>query len=163
MVITSDRSATSASRRAWTALGAVMDPEIPVLSVVDLGIVNSVQADDHSVDVSITPTYVACVASEIMQSDIIAALQDAEFKNVSVKVVRSPAWSSDRMTALGRARLDAYGIAPPALKGQENQSPTCPVCGSTHSRLVSEFSSSACRALYRCESCGEPFDRFKCK
>lgn len=149
--------------RAWDVVSSVMDPEIPAISVVDLGIINSVDVSNGGVAVSMTPTYVACIATHIMSDEIKVALEQAGFDNVSVTLKRAPAWTSDRMTPQGQARLAEYGIAPPAPRTSPNATPECPNCGSKATHLVSVFGSSACKSLHKCNDCGEPFERFKCK
>ncbi len=154
----------------WKALEEVTDPEIPVLTVQDLGIVREVNvSEDRAVEVVITPTYSGCPAMNTIEINIKAVLQEKGYEPVKVTTVLSPAWTTDWMSEAGRNKLRAYGIAPPlegtedksALFGDEKQVP-CPHCGSGNTRLVSQFGSTACKALYRCQDCLEPFDYFKC-
>lgn len=155
--------------RAWAAAATVSDPEIPVLSIADLGVLREVKvAANGHVTAVITPTYSGCPAMRMIEFEIIRALDIAGFDNAEVETVLSPAWTTDWMTETGKAKLRDYGIAPPktssnsrrALFGEETVS--CPKCGSDHTERVSEFGSTACKALYRCRDCAEPFDYFKC-
>jgi ring-1,2-phenylacetyl-CoA epoxidase subunit PaaD len=154
----------------WDILEAVADPEIPVLTINDLGIVRDVQLhSDGSVEVIITPTYSGCPAMQMIEVNIKAALQENGYEQVKVTSVLSPAWTTDWMTESGRQKLKTYGIAPPepgsadkgALFGEERRI-TCPHCGSGNTRLVSQFGSTPCKAMYQCRECLEPFDYFKC-
>ena len=154
-------------RRAWAAASAVVDPEIPVLTVADLGVLRDVKVVNGAVEAIITPTYSGCPAMTMIALEIEMALERAGFPAPRITTVLSPAWSTDWMTPEGRAKLKDFGIAPPgekasrrALFGQE--SVACPRCGSTEVERVSEFGSTACKALYRCRTCVEPFDAFKC-
>ena len=155
----------SAQERILAALAHVPDPEIPVVSVVDLGIVREVRADPPGV--LITPTYSGCPATLAIEASVRTALDEAGFRDVPVKTVLSPAWSTDWISERGRAQLLAYGIAPPprgagsrSLRGRDVVE--CPRCGSSDTVEVSRFGSTPCKALWRCSSCLEPFDRFKC-
>ena len=162
--------AGDAVARAQAVLATVPDPEIPVLSLLDLGVVRSLDAKpDGSIDVGVSPTYSGCPATAVIRADIAAALGAAGFAPVRVRDVLSPPWTSDWISADGRRKLEAYGIAPPpapvgsvrALTAPEPR-PSCPRCGSEDTELVSEFGSTPCKALHRCRTCLEPFDRFKC-
>jgi ring-1,2-phenylacetyl-CoA epoxidase subunit PaaD len=135
-------------------LETVMDPEIPVVSVIDLGIVRDVTADR----VRITPTYSGCPATEVIERTIREALDAAGFREVVIETELSPPWTTDWITDQGKAALRAYGIAPPELA----KAATCPQCGSTDTEEVSRFGSTPCKAQWRCKTCLEPFDRFKC-
>jgi ring-1,2-phenylacetyl-CoA epoxidase subunit PaaD len=155
---------------ARVVLGNVPDPEIPVLSLVDLGIIRSIALGaDGTLDVGVSPTYSGCPATAVIRADIVAALEAAGFARPRVRDVLSPPWSSDWISAEGRRKLAAYGIAPPpapvasvrALVAPEPD-PACPRCGSADTELLSEFGSTPCMALHRCRACREPFDRFKC-
>lgn len=137
----------------WEVLRAVPDPEIPVLSIVDLGIVRS--ADEHRV--VLTPTYTGCPATLVIETMVREALNAAGFRNVAIETTLSPPWTTDWITPEGRAKLHAYGIAPPT-RGV----PDCPQCGSTLTEEISRFGSTPCKSLWRCRSCAEPFDLFKC-
>ncbi|TMJ19243.1 MAG: phenylacetate-CoA oxygenase subunit PaaJ [Alphaproteobacteria bacterium] len=138
----------------WDVLRDVPDPEIPVVSVVDLGIVRTVTADR----VTITPTYTGCPATQVIERDIRAALDAAGYRGVAIETVLSPPWTTDWIGPAGRAKLHAYGIAPPSTAATA----TCPQCGSSDTEEVSRFGSTPCKALWRCRACAEPFDRFKC-
>ncbi|HYJ30623.1 MAG TPA: 1,2-phenylacetyl-CoA epoxidase subunit PaaD [Allosphingosinicella sp.] len=140
----------------WQVLHSVPDPEIPVLSIVDLGIVRSVSTDR----VTITPTYTGCPATQVIERDIRDALDAAGYRQVRIETVLAPPWTTDWITPEGRARLHAYGIAPPLAAGQ--RTPACPQCGSVETREISRFGSTPCKALWRCLACAEPFDLFKC-
>jgi ring-1,2-phenylacetyl-CoA epoxidase subunit PaaD len=131
-----------------------MDPEIPVVSVADLGIVRDVTPDQ----VTITPTYSGCPATDVIHRDIRAALDGAGFGQVAIKTSLSPPWTTDWISERGKQALRAYGIAPPDLA----KAATCPQCGSTDTEEVSRFGSTPCKAQWRCKACLEPFDRFKC-
>ena len=135
-------------------LETVMDPEIPVVSVVDLGIVREVSAER----VAITPTYSGCPATEVIERTIREALNAAGFGDVRIETELTPPWTTDWISDKGRAALNAYGIAPPDLA----KAVTCPQCGSTDTEEVSRFGSTPCKAQWRCKACLEPFDRFKC-
>ncbi|MEO7081497.1 MAG: 1,2-phenylacetyl-CoA epoxidase subunit PaaD [Flavobacteriales bacterium] len=149
-------------------LEQVKDPEIPVISIRELGVLREVNLDGDLVEVIITPTYSGCPAMDVMQEDVEKALRDAGIQNFRVKQVLSPAWSTDWISESGRKKLLEYGIAPPphtsdirALKGGVPVT-ACPQCGSTDTMLVSQFGSTPCKALYKCNACLEPFDLFKC-
>ena len=148
-------------------LADVPDPEIPVLSIVDLGIVRDVQCDGGVV-VSLSPTYSGCPATEVIESSVIAALEDRGISDVSVKRVLSPPWTTDWISDTGREKLREYGIAPPEAGGgkrallEGQRTVNCPKCESENTELVSEFGSTACKASYRCTDCLEPFEYFKC-
>ena len=150
----------------WEWLDAVPDPEIPVISVVDLGIVRGVAWEGDTLEVAVTPTYSGCPAMDTISDDIKTTLQINGFDNVSVSTVLTPAWSSDFISDIGREKLREFGIAPPqkgANKGAiTKELVSCPQCGSEHTELVSQFGSTACKALYKCQDCLEPFDYFKC-
>ena len=154
-------------RRAWDAVAEVVDPEIPVLTIADLGVLRDVSVSDGRVEVTITPTYSGCPAMNMIALEIEMALERAGFRGSKVRTVLSPAWTTDWMSEDGRRKLRDYGIAPPqastsrrALFGVEKV--VCPQCGSGDTELLSEFGSTSCKALWRCKSCREPFDYFKC-
>ena len=156
-------------RRVWELLAKVLDPEIPVLSIVDLGIVREVrQQADGRVKVAITPTYSGCPATEVIRVLVRAALDAGGHADAIVEEQLSPAWTSDWLTPAGREKLRAFGIAPPeesvASPRQLVGAPavSCPRCGSRSTERISEFGSTPCKAHYRCGACGEPFDYFKC-
>ena len=145
-------------------LSNVCDPEIPVLSLQDLGVLREVRLEDDVVQITITPTYAGCPALEVMRADIETAMAEAGYQKVEIKQRLSPAWTTDWMSSEGRKKLRAYGIAPPASTAcGKNASPIeCPQCNSDDVKKISEFGSTACKALYQCRACLEPFDYFKC-
>jgi ring-1,2-phenylacetyl-CoA epoxidase subunit PaaD len=155
---------------ARAALETVTDPEIPVLTISDLGIIREVKVSDDEVEVIITPTYTGCPAMDMIAANIRLSLAEQGIRKVKVTSVLSPAWTTDWMSDAGREKLRAYGIAPPNPRQvvcdtrmfSEEESVQCPHCLSHHTTLVSRFGSTACKALYRCEDCKEPFDYFKC-
>lgn len=154
-------------QRAWNAAASVVDPEIPVLTIADLGVLRDVVLDGDHVEVEITPTYSGCPAMNMIALEIEVALERAGFHHPRVRTVLSPAWTTDWMTEEGRQKLRAYGIAPPQAAGSRralfgNQAVACPQCGSDNTELLSEFGSTSCKALWRCKACREPFDYFKC-
>ena len=138
----------------WDVLAAVPDPEIPAVSVVDLGIVRGVE-DGR---VIITPTYSGCPATEVIERSIREALDAAGFRQIGIETRMAPPWTTDWISDSGKAKLAEYGIAPPDLA----RAATCPQCGSTDTEEVSRFGSTPCKAQWRCRQCLEPFDRFKC-
>ena len=149
---------TPAEDALWELLARVPDPEIPVLSIVDLGVVRYVRrAADGALHVGITPTYTGCPATAAIRSATRAALDAAGFSAVLLEEVLSPPWTSDWVTPAGRAKLLAFGIAPPAAAPVR-----CPRCGSPATERISEFGSTPCKAHYVCSACREPFDHFKC-
>jgi ring-1,2-phenylacetyl-CoA epoxidase subunit PaaD len=155
-------------QRAWDAAASVTDPEIPVLTIADLGVLREVVVrSDGGIDVAVTPTYSGCPAMNTIVFEVAVALDYAGFPGANVRTVLSPAWTTDWMSDAGRAKLRDYGIAPPvqassrrALFGVERVE--CPQCGSGKTELLSEFGSTSCKALWRCKACREPFDYFKC-
>jgi len=153
-------AADSGETRVWQVLRSVMDPEIPVLSVVDLGVVRYVRSEGGLLRVGITPTYSGCPATEVIQRSVREALARAEVGTVVVETVLSPPWSSEWLTEEGRRKLEAFGIAAPSARAPANIA--CPRCGSHEVERVSEFGSTPCKAHYRCGHCLEPFDVFKC-
>ncbi|MEX3009082.1 1,2-phenylacetyl-CoA epoxidase subunit PaaD [Hoeflea sp. TYP-13] len=164
-----ENSQSAVRKAAWDAAAAVPDPEIPVVTVEDLGILRSVEiADDGTIVAKVTPTYSGCPATQFIEQMVLEALQQAGFKDARVEAVLSPAWTTDWISDDGKEKLRKYGIAPPqktsnskrALFGETVVS--CPHCGSEETERVSEFGSTPCKALYRCNECKEPFDYFKC-
>lgn len=158
---------------AHTILGlleSVTDPEIPVLSILDLGIVREVMVKNNGeLEIVITPTYTGCPAMNTIEWDIRATLMENGLPSVKITTVLAPAWTTDWMSEKGKRNLKEYGIAPPMAQPRINKmlfaepaKPECPHCGSTDTEMVSEFGSTACKALYRCKDCQEPFDYFKC-
>lgn len=150
-------------------LGEVHDPEVPVLSILDLGIVRDVRVEE-GLEIVITPTYSGCPAMDMIRKEIVTTLNQHGYEHVKVTTVLSPAWTTEWMSQEGKDKLRAYGIAPPNPLQQvcqirpfhRDEAVQCPHCGSYHTSLISEFGSTACKALYKCEDCKEPFDYFKC-
>lgn len=163
---------TDRIRKAWKTLGTVMDPEVPVLSITDLGIVRSISEDEEegTLTVTITPTYSGCPAMDVIRMQIRLALLESGLDKVNLLTVLSPAWTTEWMSQEGKDKLRAFGIAPPnpvqPVCDMEffvaQQAVQCPRCLSYNTTLVSQFGSTACKAQYRCEECREPFDYFKC-
>ncbi len=158
------------TQEVWRILETVYDPEVPVLSVLDLGIVRDVKLQDEELEVIITPTYSGCPAMDVISINIKMELLANGYKNVSVKQVLSPAWTTDWMSEAGKQKLKEYGIAPPHPRQQvcsnelfaAGEAVQCPRCNSYHTVRISEFGSTACKALFQCNDCHEPFDYFKC-
>lgn len=154
-------------KELWDLLDQVKDPEVPVLSIWDLGILRDVKRDGDRIVVTITPTYSGCPAMNTITDDVIAALKTHGYNDVEVKTRLSPAWSSEWMSSSGRRKLRNYGVAPPedADLDEDGLTPDahalCPHCGSRNTRRISEFGSTACKALFQCNDCNEPFDYFK--
>ena len=157
--------------RAWEILAGVADPEIPVISVVDLGIVRDVREEGGALEVTVTPTYSGCPATQVIEASIRRALAEAGF-DATVRTSLAPAWTTDWMTAAGRDKLARFGIAPPGPCAPDAPVPirlfrtaptavACPHCGAADTERLAEFGSTACKALYRCRECREPFDYFK--
>jgi ring-1,2-phenylacetyl-CoA epoxidase subunit PaaD len=145
----------------------VYDPEIPVLSIIDLGIIRDIQLNNDDVEVFITPTYSGCPALDVISINIRLALLENGFKKIKITQQLSPAWTTDWMTENGKEKLQAYGIAPPIGKSFDKKNlevlkVECPLCHSLNTKLISQFGSTACKALYQCNDCLEPFDYFKC-
>jgi ring-1,2-phenylacetyl-CoA epoxidase subunit PaaD len=163
-----DEVARELRSRARAAAASVVDPELPVLTIEDLGVLRDVRvAEDGLVEVAITPTYSGCPAMNVIACDVALALERAGIANARVKTVLLPAWTTDWMSEEGRRKLNEYGIAPPAPKATRRalfgvEAIACPRCGSQETEKIAEFGSTACKALWRCRSCGEPFDYFKC-
>lgn len=154
---------------ASAVLAGIPDPEIPVISITELGIVRAVSVDGDSVEVTITPTYSGCPALHAIEEDVVARLRAAGFADVKLKTALAPAWTTDWIAPEARERLRAYGIVPPhAVSGADThrihlhaRSIACPRCASANTERISEFGSTACKAMYRCLDCREPFDYFK--
>jgi ring-1,2-phenylacetyl-CoA epoxidase subunit PaaD len=161
-------------QKIWSILSAVCDPEVPVLSVIDLGIIRDVKLigtnEEEGIEVVITPTYSGCPAMDVIRMNIRMELLQHGYKNVQITTVLSPAWTTDWMTEAGKQKLKAYGIAPPNPRQQvcntqlfaEDEAVQCPHCNSYNTRRISEFGSTACKSLFQCNDCQEPFDYFKC-
>lgn len=161
-----------AAAQVWDIAATVCDPEIPVLTIEDLGILRDARVDDdaghRSVEVTITPTYSGCPAMDAIRDDLVAALTGHGYPDVRVKLVLSPPWTTDWMTDSGKAKLEQYGIAPPSGRSGLRSGPVrlglsvkCPQCSSLNTRELSRFGSTSCKALYVCQDCKEPFDYFK--
>ncbi len=153
----------------WQVLEQVSDPEIPVLSVLDLGIVRKVDIENEQVQVTITPTYSGCPAMNTIATEIEQVLRKAGFNDIKVETQLSPAWTTDWLTETGKQKLEDYGIAPPVQPTPDTTrlfgkavAVRCPQCKSSNTRMVSQFGSTACKAFYQCNDCLEPFDYFKC-
>ena len=162
-VSTGRTASRSATDQAWAIAAAVLDPEVPVLTIEDLGILRSVEVSD-GVTVTITPTYSGCPAMEAIRDDILAAFAGAGLDDVDVRFVLSPAWTTDWMSDEGRRKLEEYGVAPPGRTDRPVAlalSVRCPQCGSPETRELSRFGSTACKSLWVCSACREPFDHFK--
>lgn len=160
--------------QVWAWLGDVADPEIPVISIVDLGIVREVRLMDDACVVTITPTYSGCPAMAVIAESVSEALRAHGLEHVRIESRLAPAWTTDWMSEPGKAALKGYGIAPPVqqaidisglhagIRRRAAPAVSCPNCGSPHTQLTSEFGSTPCKALYKCLDCREPFDYFKC-
>ena len=151
----------------WELLGEVPDPEIPVVSVIDLGMVRAVNLKNSGVEIDVAPTYSGCPATEVIEDSIVRNLTERGVEGVSVRRVLSPPWTTDWITEEGRQKLRDYGIAPPGTTAGKREllgktTIECPRCASGHTTLVSEFGSTACKAAWKCEACLEPFEYFKC-
>jgi len=156
--------------RAWAAASGVADPELPVLTIAELGILRDVRVDEGgTVEVAITPTYTGCPATAVIALDVVTAMERAGITGCRVRTVLSPPWTSDWLTPEGRRKLVEAGIAPPACGVGTARAAlfaadpvACPRCGGSATERLAEFGATACKALYRCRSCGEPFEHFKC-
>jgi ring-1,2-phenylacetyl-CoA epoxidase subunit PaaD len=156
-----------AEQKIWKLLEQVYDPEIPVLSVIDLGIIRDVNVNNEEIEVFITPTYSGCPAMDVMAMNIRMVFLQNGFEKIKITQQLSPAWTTDWMTEKGKEKLKIYGIAPPFGKSfdkkyLEELKVECPLCHSANTKLISQFGSTACKALYQCNDCLEPFDYFKC-
>ncbi|MBW9121536.1 phenylacetate-CoA oxygenase subunit PaaJ [Microbacterium trichothecenolyticum] len=155
------------ARRAWEVAASVLDPEVPVLTIEDLGVLRDVAVDDGRVTVTLTPTYSGCPAMDAIRDDVVLALTAAGYEDVEVRLVLTPAWTTDWMTEAGKRKLVEYGIAPPSGRAavggpiRLQLSVRCPRCGSLDTRELARFGSTSCKALYECRACLEPFDHFK--
>ena len=143
----------------WQWLAAVPDPEIPVISLVDLGVIRDVAWDGDTLVVTVTPTYSGCPATRVINLDIEQALRARGVGKVKLERRLAPPWTTDWLSAAGREKLSAYGIAPPVERGRNV---ACPRCGSNQTEKISQFGSTPCKAHFRCRECLEPFDHFKC-
>ncbi len=171
MVTLSERQSRSAAMPAagdaWRIAAAVPDPEVPVLTIEDLGVLRDVAIDSDRVTVTITPTYSGCPAVDAIRDDIVLALTAAGFADVDVRLTLTPAWTTDWMSDVGKDKLRAYGIAPPTGRAAASGiirlalAVKCPRCGSLDTKELARFGSTSCKALYECRACLEPFDHFK--
>lgn len=161
-----DKLSDPETYRIWQLVSSIPDPEIPVISIGELGMVRGVQKQDTQWVVKFTPTYSGCPATDMLMSDIRTTLAQEGIRDVSIEVQLDPAWTTDWMQESSKQKLREYGIAPPDRKACTqtaiNPQPQCPQCGSDNSKMVSEFGSTACKAHYQCRDCKEPFDYFKC-
>ena len=167
--VNGQRSTVNGTDRALEILQGVMDPEVPVLSVVELGVVRGIVVTGDAVTVTITPTYTGCPAMQVIEEDIRAALAAGGFREVTITTVYAPAWTTDWMSSAAREKLRAYGIAPPHVVGHAPPVPLgptvrrveCPYCGSSNTTTASEFGATACKSLHVCHACRQPFEHFK--
>lgn len=173
--MSTESALTGKEKYIWGLLKEIKDPEIPVLSIVDLGIVREIkiqsppsglvdgQTGDAGIEVVITPTYTGCPAMDLITTNIRLALAGYGFSNVKITTVISPAWTTEWMSEEGKQMLKEYGIAPPDKRFSiPKDGVECPLCHSSNTKLISEFGSTACKSLYQCKDCMEPFDYFKC-
>ena len=162
-------SRTHSQEQIFKLLSEIPDPEIPVINIIELGILREVKFVDEVCIVVITPTYTGCPAMKVIEDDIRIKLKEIGIDKVKVELVLSPAWTTDWISDVAKEKLRAYGIAPPdhssvdkkVLLGKARDL-KCPLCGSIHTEMISQFGSTACKALFRCLDCKEPFDYFKC-
>lgn len=154
--------------RVWDIAAQVLDPEVPVLTIADLGVLRDASFDGVTARVVITPTYSGCPAIDQMRDDVVALLTEAGYERVEVSVTLAPAWTTDWMSAEGKEKLEAYGIAPPRVRSAELRGPIpvsigvkCPHCHSLRTREIARFGSTSCKSLFECLACLEPFDYFK--
>lgn len=160
----------SSEQHIWDLIKDIPDPEIPVLTIVDLGVIREVKKTSDEVVVTITPTYTGCPAMNQFEDDIVNTLKDNGVANVRIETSYDPAWTTDWMSEEAKKKLQDYGIAPPQEKtsdknyiiGKEKKQVICPQCKSADTKMISQFGSTACKALYQCNDCKEPFDYFKC-
>jgi ring-1,2-phenylacetyl-CoA epoxidase subunit PaaD len=163
-------TATIDKKTLYAYLEEIKDPEVPVLSIIDLGIVRDIQINKDELEVIITPTYTGCPAMDMIAANIRILLSTLGFKKIKITTALSPAWTTDWMSEEGKRKLKQYGIAPPNPRQQvcsnklfaADEAVQCPQCNSYHTHRISEFGSTACKALYKCDDCKEPFDYFKC-
>jgi ring-1,2-phenylacetyl-CoA epoxidase subunit PaaD len=156
--------------KVWDLIREIPDPEIPVLTISDLGVIRDVTNEEGIFVVTITPTYTGCPAMNQFEDDILSTLAKNGYENVRIKTVYEPAWTTDWLSQNAKQKLQDYGIAPPEEKttdkkyliGQEKKGVICPQCKSSNTKMISQFGSTACKALYQCQDCKEPFDYFKC-
>lgn len=168
VVTVATASATELRDRAWRLAATVLDPEVPVLTIEDLGVLRDVRIEGETTVVTLTPTYSGCPAIDQMRDDVLLTLTAEGFRDVRVDFTLAPAWTTDWMSEAGKAKLEQYGIAPPTHRAGERSGPIplslgvkCPRCGSLRTREVSRFGSTACKSHFECLACLEPFDHFK--
>jgi ring-1,2-phenylacetyl-CoA epoxidase subunit PaaD len=156
-------------QQIWELLNEVKDPEVPVLSILDLGIVRSIKTEGNQIQITITPTYSGCPAMDVISMDVRLKLLEHGYKNIEIIQSLSPAWTTDWMSEEGKRKLKEFGIAPPNPKQQfckeemfQQEAVQCPLCNSYHTERISQFGSTACKAIYQCNECKETFDYFKC-
>jgi len=154
------------SQQVWQILEEVKDPEIPVVSVVEMGLIRQVSLDEDQVFVRMTPTFAGCPALQVMRSEIEARLKQAGANHVQVQLILSPPWSTDWITTQARKKLKAFGLAPPPQHGGDferllQEAATCPYCDSQNTELKNDFGPTLCRAIYVCQDCKQPFEQFK--
>ena len=152
----------SSCPQLWDLLDQVKDPEIPALSLWDLGVLQDIVADKQGIKVVITPTYSGCPAMVQMEQDIRQLLTSAGYQSLQIETRLSPPWNTEMISDRGRRQLFDYGIAPPLSRSSREGRVICPQCGSKNTQQLSQFGSTACKALYKCDECLEPFDYFKC-
>jgi ring-1,2-phenylacetyl-CoA epoxidase subunit PaaD len=158
------------SQEIWAILSEIPDPEIPVISIAELGMLREVKVNDQGIEVFLTPTYSGCPATKMIEDEVRMKLSEHGIHQATITHVLSPAWTTDWLSEEAREKLRKYGIAPPEdataskaiLTGKANPNPACPQCGSKHTQIINQFGSTACKALYKCLDCLEPFDYFKC-
>lgn len=162
------RPTDEASARVWDLAATILDPEVPALTIEDLGVLREARADGNTAYVVLTPTYSGCPAIDQMRDDVASILREAGFEEVRVDYTLAPAWTTDWMSEAGKRKLEDYGIAPPRALSSELRGPIpvnlgvkCPRCQSLHTRELSRFGSTSCKAHYQCQRCQEPFDYFK--
>ena len=169
MAASTEKSRDSKNEIAWSIAGNVADPEIPVLTLADLGVIRSIDIGDDSVTIGISPTYSGCPATEFIEENVIAAMEENGFHNVRTKKILTPAWTTDWISEEGRRKLTKCGIVPPDKAAEskralfhEGLQIACPRCASDKTTRVSEFGSTPCKSSYKCDDCLEPFEYFKC-
>jgi ring-1,2-phenylacetyl-CoA epoxidase subunit PaaD len=160
---------TATINSIYQIMASVPDPEVPVINIIELGVLRSVDIIDDRIIITITPTYTGCPAMDMIQVNILSVMQDHGYQNVEIKTIIDPPWSTDWISESGRTKLAEYGIAPPAQKTTDPSyllgimpTVTCPQCHSQNTKMISLFGSTACKSLYKCHDCLEPFDYFKC-
>ena len=161
---------TVSKELVWNYLKEIPDPEIPIINIIELGVVRDVRIHDDELTISITPTYMGCPAMKVIEQDILSVLKNKGIINVTIKTILSPSWTTDWISHEAKIKLKQYGIAPPEKASVDKgylfskglKTIACPHCNSTNTQMQSQFGSTACKALYTCKNCMEPFDYFKC-